>query len=515
MVREKFGRNAIGPTGDVLLTAHSLTKSFGATVALRAVDFELLAGETHVLFGENGAGKSTLVKILSGVVSADIGEIRIHGQRVTIGSPATARALGIATVFQDFSLVRTVSVLDNLFLGKEMTHAGLLDRRRMRVRAQRVFETLGIELDPTDRVARLSRAQQQMIEIAKALLDEASIMILDEPTSSLTDRETQHLFRIIDGFKRSGGAVVFISHRIAEVVKHGDRITVLRDGRKVQSMPRGAYNEGALINLITGHAKSDIFPVRHPASDEILLRVVGLTTKSGVRDLDFVVHKGEILGLAGLAGSGTSNVGRALVGFERMIAGTMTLDGKAIERPSPRRLRDQGVIYFPADRHEDAILPTRSVGDNISIGALERFTSALGFINARAERTEIAKATERLQIKMATPGASIMSLSGGNQQKVVLARAFLRDFCLLILDDPTVGVDIQTKTEIYRWLFGLLATGVAIILISSDLEELLALSHTVLVLRDGRSAAPLLAVDKITKEQVLELFFRGTHARAF
>ena len=497
---------------EVLLAANALSKSFGATVALQSVDFELLGGETHILFGENGAGKSTLVKILSGVIRADTGEIRVRGERVSIASPSSARALGIAAVFQEFSLVGTISVLDNLFLGKEITRAGFIDRRAMAARARSVFETLRIDTDLTSNVGDLGRAQQQMIEIAKALLDEATVLILDEPTSSLTERESRHLFWVLEAFKGSGGGVVFISHRIDEVMEHGDRITVLRDGRKIRSLEHGHYDEGSLIRLLTGHDKSDIFPERQEIRDETLLRVRGIGDAKRRAEFSFTVRKGEVLGIAGLAGSGTSEVGRALIGLEKIVSGKITLGDEVILRPSPRRLLDRGAIYFPADRIVEAILPTRPVTENASIEALSLFTSKLGVIDRKRERDTIGRATSRLQVKMDSADVPITSLSGGNQQKVVLSRAFLREFRLLILDDPTIGVDIQTKMEIYRLLSDMSASGLAVILISSDLEELLALSHRVLVLRDGCSAGRALS-EAASKEQILELFFEGSDAR--
>jgi len=499
---------------NALLATSALSKSFGATAALRDIDFELLRGETHVLFGENGAGKSTLVKILAGVIPPDAGEIRLIGRPVTITSPASARAHGIVTVFQDFSVVPTISVLDNLFLGKEMTRAGWLDRRQMALRARAVFEKLHIDLELKSDVDSLSRAQQQMVEISKALLDEAQVLILDEPTSSLTKQESKHLFWVLEEFKRSGGGVIFISHRLDEVIEHGDRITVLRDGRKVQTLAQGRYNESSLIRLLTGHDKDAIFPPRHRMSDDEFLRVDRLATASGLQDISFCVRKGEVFGIAGLAGSGTSDLGRAIIGLEKLTFGEIMLQGHAIDRPSPRTLLDQGVIYFPADRHREAILPNRSVAENVSLEALPLFTSKFGFINARREYAQISTTTALLNVRMASTDAQITSLSGGNQQKAVLGRAFMRRFRLLVLDDPTIGVDIQTKVEIYRLLSDMSASGVAIVLISSDLEELLALSHTILVLRHGRSASPCLPAETASKERILELFFGGGDARA-
>jgi ribose transport system ATP-binding protein len=499
---------------DALLSTSALSKSFGATAALQDVDFELLGGETHVLFGENGAGKSTLVKILAGVITPDAGEIRLRGQPIAITSPASARAHGIATVFQDFSVVSTISVLDNLFLGKEISCAGWLDRRQMAVRAHTIFEKLHVDIELKSSVETLGRAQQQMVEISKALLDEARVLILDEPTSSLTERESKHLFWVLEEFKRSGGGVVFISHRLDEVMQHGDRITVLRDGRKVRTLEQGRYDEGSLIRLLTGHDKGTIFPPRHRMSKDVFLRIDRLATGSGLQDISFSVHKGEVFGIGGLAGSGTSDLGRAIAGLEKVTFGEIIIDGHAIDQPSPRTLLDHGAIYFPADRLREAILPNRSVAENVSLEALPLFTSKLGFINTRRERAEISAATARLHVKMASADAPISSLSGGNQQKAVLARAFMRRFRLLVLDDPTIGVDIQTKVEIYRLLSDMSASGAAIVLISSDLEELLALSHMILVLRHGRSASPSLPTETASKGRILELFFGGGDARA-
>ncbi len=495
----------------MLLEARSLSKSFGITRALDAVDFDLSGAETHVLFGENGAGKSTLVKILSGAYAPDAGSISVAGRPAEIGSPAAARALGIATVFQDFSLIPTISALDNLFLGKEQRTWGLLDRQAMRSRARQVCERLQLDIDLGRRVDRLGRADQQMLEIAKALLGDARILILDEPTSSLTESESARLFSVVADLKRHGCGVILISHRLDEVIREGDRITVLRDGRIVRTVRRGEVDEESLVEMITGSSRSALFPPRGAATDDVAVRFEAVSSR-GLDDVSFTLRRGEILGLAGLAGSGTTAIARVLFGLEPITAGRIIVDGRAIKRPTPRQMLANGVVFFPSDRHAEGLLPMRSVKENLTLEALARRFSPAGVI-AHGEEADAARATTaRLKVKMNGIDDVITSLSGGNQQKVMLGRGLLRDFRIMVLDDPTIGVDMQTKAEIYRLLAAEAARGVAVLIVSSDLDELIGLAHRILVMQDGRISGDPLGTEGRSKKDFLPRFFAGAAA---
>ncbi|WP_376743806.1 sugar ABC transporter ATP-binding protein [Ensifer canadensis] len=487
------------------LQVNNVCKSFGATQALRGVDLSLNPKETVVLFGENGAGKSTLVKILSGAYKADSGTIVVNGERVQIQSPNDARKKGIATVFQEFSLAPSLSVLDNLFLGRERSRHGLLDRRRMRQEARAIFDSLGVSVDLDSRVDAVDRATQQMVEIAKSMLDEACILILDEPTSSLTESETRTLFSALDRLKDSGCGIIYISHRMEEVLQQADRVTVLRDGETITSFSRGQYSEGDLIKQLIGQDNRDIYPAKSFPTDQSGMSIDGLCAAE-LKDISFTLHRGEILGVAGLTGSGTTQLGRALFGLDSIAAGSVRVGGTMISEPSPRRMLDSGVIYFSSNRLDEGILPTRSVSENIAVEALDSLLSRAGVVMRSRQSSAVASVVERLKIK-ASPGANILELSGGNQQKAVLARGMLRKFNVMIMDDPTIGVDLQTKREIYQILQELAAEGAAILLISSDIEELIGLSHRILVLCEGRMAADAVETDATNKPSLLKLFF--------
>jgi ribose transport system ATP-binding protein len=491
-----------------LLETRSISKSFGITRALDNVDFTVTGGETHILFGENGAGKSTLVKILSGAYRADSGSIVMEGTPVEIHSPTDARQHGIATVFQDFSLVPTICALDNLFLGKERTSWGFLNRGSMRGRAKAIFERLHLSVDLGARVSELGRADQQMVEIAKALLNNVRVLILDEPTSSLTEDEAERLFVVLEDLKRAGCGVVLISHRLDEVLRQGDRITVLRDGAVVSTVRRGEVDEDALIQMITGTSRTALFPPQSSPGTELALSFDNVSS-GGLKDVSFALHRGEILGIAGLAGSGTTQVARALFGLDRHTAGTIRIDGIAVKRPEPREMLRRGVIFFPSDRLAEGLLPVRSVKENLTIEALAtRFVTG-GFVD-RGQETETARAiAAQLMVKMSSIDAAITDLSGGNQQKIMLARGLLRDFKVLILDDPTIGVDMQTKAEIYRLLSKLAQQGVAILIVSSDLDELIGLANRILVMCEGRMAAAPQPTLGRHKRDFLSLFFPG------
>ncbi|KRD72095.1 sugar ABC transporter ATP-binding protein [Ensifer sp. Root278] len=487
------------------LQVNDVCKSFGATQALRGVNLSLSPSETLVLFGENGAGKSTLVKILSGAYRADSGTIAVNGERVQIQSPNDARKKGIATVFQEFSLAPSLSVLDNLFLGRERAQHGLLRRRRMREEAGAIFASLGVDVDLDRRVDTVDRATQQMVEIAKSMLDEACILILDEPTSSLTESETRTLFSALGRLKDRGCGIIYISHRMEEVIEQADRVSVLRDGETITSFSRGQYSEGDLITQLIGQDHKNIYPAKSCPTEQPGMSVRGLCAGE-LKDISFTLHRGEILGVAGLSGSGTTQLGRALFGLDRVTGGSVHVGERPIDDPSPQRMLESRVIYFSSNRLEEGILPTRTVSENIAIEALTNLLSRAGMVRRSAQQDAVASVIQRLKIK-ASPGANVLELSGGNQQKAVLSRGMLRKFDVLIMDDPTIGVDLQTKREIYQILQELADEGAAILLISSDIEELIGLSHRILILCEGKMAADVVETDATNKPSLLQLFF--------
>lgn len=487
------------------LHVESVSKAFGATHALRGVTLSLFAGETLVLFGENGAGKSTLVKILSGAYASDSGTIAVNGEVVQIQSPNDARKKGIATVFQEFSLAPSLSVLDNLFLGRERSRWGFLTRYQMRQEARAIFARLGIDVDLDRRVDSIDRATQQMVEIAKSMLDDASILILDEPTSSLTESESRTLFNAVRGLKEQGCGIIYISHRMEEVIEQADRVSVLRDGQTIKNFRRGEYSENDLIAQLVGDDHASIYPAKGIPSAQSAISVERLNS-SGLKDITFTLNQGEVLGVAGLSGSGTTQLGRALFGLQAISSGTVSIKGVQIPKPSPRRMLDDNVIYFSSNRLGEGILPTRSVCENIAIEAIGAQFSSAGMVRRSKQQGAVASLISRLKIK-ATQRSNILELSGGNQQKAVLARGMLRKFDVLIMDDPTIGVDLQTKREIYQILQGLAAEGAAILLISSDIEELIGLSHRILVLCEGKMAADVVETKTTNKPSLLKLFF--------
>ena len=488
-----------------LLHARGITKVFPGVRALDNVSFELNTGEVHVLFGENGAGKSTLIKILSGSSIPDGGEIRLNGRLEIFRSPVEARHCGISAVYQEFSLVPQLTVLENLCLGSETGRWGFLDKPAMVRRAKEALRNLGFHLDLTTRVGDLNRAGRQMTEIAKAFQNEISVLILDEPTASLTDREVDQLFHTIRKLTREGVGVVYISHRMDELKRIGDRITVLRDGRNVGTLAMADADENQLIAMMTGRRFDDIFPTITHQPGEILLQVEDLSTEAGLGDIRFDLRAGEILGVAGLVGSGKSRVGRAVFGLDRISRGGIRFGGRRLNRITPRRSIERGIIYSPADRHKEGLVLCRSVKENqtlVSVPLFERF----GFIDRRREAETVTAIIDKMNVRPGDIHQTIGHLSGGNQQKVVLARGLTRDTRLFIFDEASCGVDVGAKHEIYLFLKEQAERGAAMLFISSEIPEVLHLSHRIMVMHAGRMAAILTRADA-TEERILSYCF--------
>jgi len=499
-----------------LLTLRGVSKSFVGIKALEDVDFDLKAGEVHVLFGENGAGKSTLINIIAGVLRPDHGVLTLQGQNKRLSSVVDARKSGIAAVFQEFSLAPDLAVEENLFLGVEPGRMGLLSKRAIRRQAKAALANLGFRLDPAARVGSLSRAEQQMVEITKAVLTEPKVIIFDEPTASLTEREVRELFRLIGRLKAEGVGIVYITHRISEIFEIGDRVTVMRDGRKIQTVALEDVDATRIVELMTGRHIGNLYPTIAHKPGRTLLRLDKLQTADGsVRGVALEVRAGEIVGLAGLVGCGKSEIGRACFGLCRLAMGSsIAFGGDLITRPTPRRMLKRGLQYVPSDRRREGLMFERSTRENISLPMLaDSELSRAGFLRRSVERARARHLAEKMGVTPLQMESPVIQYSGGNQQKVVLAKIMSQDMKLLILDEPTVGVDVASKAEIYGFLAGLIETGVGILLISSDLPEVLNLSHRVYVIHDGEVRSHLAGSD-ISERNVLHSFFNNDAARS-
>jgi ribose transport system ATP-binding protein len=498
-----------------ILGLSNISKHFPGVKALSEVDFDLRQGEVHVLFGENGAGKSTLINIIAGSFAPDAGTIMFRGEPLRLSSPHHARELGINAVFQEFSLVPTLSVQDNLYLGRELKRGGLLDKRAMARGARATLDGLGFHVDPGAQVARLSRAEQQMVEIAKAIQSSPSVLILDEPTASLTENEANQLFAVVESLKTSGIGIIYITHRMQEIRRIADRITVLRDGRHVTTVAAGGISEQRLVELMTGRTIEAFYPTVQGNPQRVMVKVNGLSLPGGrVHDVSITVRAGEIVGLAGLVGSGKSEVGRAIFGAEPLSQGSIAIGGQAVRDPSPGEMLARGVVYIPPDRRAEGLVSTRSVRENMSLASLDRPTfSRMGLLRRREERKVVRDVAHRLNLRPPDVERQVAYFSGGNQQKVVLGRGLTRDVQVFIFDEPTTGVDVGAKVEIYGFIKDLCEQGAAVLLISSDLPELLHLSHRAYVMHRGEVRAEL-AGDALTEEAVLANFFDRQDAPA-
>jgi rhamnose transport system ATP-binding protein len=478
-----------------------VSKRFGATQALADVSLALLPGEIHGLVGENGAGKSTVVKVLAGIHVPDSGSVVVDGKPVLLHGPAHARSLGIAVVHQEPRLFPDLTVAENVFMGHAPTgRLGTLSWRDMRRAADQIFESLSVHLDSRDLVRGLSMADQQLIEIAKALSIEARVLVLDEPTASLSAHEVERLFAIVRQTRERGVAVLFVSHRLEEVFDLCDRATVLRDGRHVITAPTSELNTAALVRHMVGRAVS-LFPRGAAKIGDVLLDVRNLTRVGAFRDISFSVRSGEIVGLAGLVGAGRTEVARVLFGLDRADSGEVRLDGKRVRFATASAALGAGLAYVPEDRHLDGLVEGFSIAENVTLPILPRLFPRLFLRNSR-ERELADGYIERLRIRSTGAGELIEALSGGNQQKVVIAKWLATNPRVLILDEPTRGVDIGAKVEVHRIISDLAASGLGIVLISSELPEVLAMSDRILVLHEGRIAAEIPRAEA-TEEKVM------------
>jgi len=483
------------------LRMRGIRKSFPGVIALDGVELDVCQGEVHVLLGENGAGKSTLMKVLSGAIGSDAGEIELAGQRVEIEGPAHAQALGIRIIYQEFNLVPQLSAAENIFLGKEPTHGlGLVDRRRLNREALGRLEELGVHIDPARPVRELGVAQQQMVEVAKALHGEARLLIMDEPTSALTKSEIDALFAAIRRLTAQGVAVVYISHRLEEVERIGTRVTVLRDGKHVATHRVGEVSLAELIRLMANRELKEHYPKRRVPRGEELLRVEGL--RGGMlHDVAFSLHRGEVVGLTGLLGAGRTEVARAITGADPPAHGQVTIKGEAGRPRAPRDAIRRGVGFLPEDRKTQGLVLGRSVKENLALPSAPRL-SRFGWMDGAAEEALAAREVQDLGIRTPSLEQKVVLLSGGNQQKVVLGKWLAAEMDVLVMDEPTRGIDVAAKVEIYEEMNRLTARGAGILMISSELPELLGMSDRILVMRQGRIVAEMDAAG-VSQEQVL------------
>jgi ribose transport system ATP-binding protein len=495
--------------GRPLLHTRFITKDYPGVRALDSVNFELHPGEVHVLFGENGAGKSTLISILAGATRPSSGQVLFKDEPVELASVHEARELGISAVFQEFSLIPQMTVEENLVLGAEPVRRGILDRREIRREARELLDELAFDIEPGKRVEHLTRAEQQMVEIAKAFRSDLSVLILDEPTASLTNLETDQLFGLISDLTARGVGIVYITHRMAEIRRIGDRITILRDGRYVDTVDAATTSDDELVRLMTGRVVGSVFPEFEPAPPgERVLEVTDVTVVSGVlRDISLHVCAGEIIGLAGLVGSGKSRIMQACFGALHIEKGEVRLSGKPITNSSPGANIRNGFLYLPSDRRREGLMMMRSVRENMALASLNTRPFSRGlFLDRRGERDAVNRLAERLNLSPRKVERAVDHFSGGNQQKTMLARSLARDFKIIAFDEPTVGVDVATRAAIYEFIVGLASEGVAIVLVSSDLPEILNLTSRAYVLYRGSVRAELQKKD-LTEENVLANFF--------
>jgi ABC-type sugar transport system ATPase subunit len=472
--------------------------------ALRGVDLRLSSGEVLALLGENGAGKSTLMKILGGAQPADAGSILLDGRPVSLRTPLEAARAGIAVIYQEFNLVPALSAVENIFLGRESTRGGFIARADERRRARALFDRLGADLDPGAPCRELSTAQQQLVEIAKALASEARLLVMDEPTAALTAHEVERLFTVIRDLQRQGLGIIYISHRLEEITAIADRVIVLRDGRNVGEQPIGAVTRRSLIEMMVGREMQNEFPPRAPSIGEGGLEVSGLRRGRAVRGVSFTARRGEIVGLAGLVGAGRTETARLIFGADAREAGEMRLDGRLLDIRSPQDAIAAGIGLLTEDRKRQGLVLPHPVLENFGLPNLDRF-SRHGFVDWRREAAEFAGYVERLGIRIAGPEQPAVHLSGGNQQKVVLAKWLARHCEVLIFDEPTRGIDAGAKYEIYQLLNDLAARGKVVIMISSELPELIGVADRILVMHEGRLTGEIADARAATQEDIMHL----------
>jgi ABC-type sugar transport system ATPase subunit len=502
----KSPQSAIRNPQSAILQMLGITKSFPGARALAGVDFAARRGEVHALVGENGAGKSTLMKILAGVVRKDGGEISFDGREINPQNAAEAQALGVSLVHQELSLAPNLTVAENIFVRREPRRFGplsLIDWRRLNARAKELLDQFELEIAPDAPVKDLSLAKRQIVEIAKALAVEAKLLVLDEPTSSLEAHEVELLFKLLRRLAERGLGLVYITHRMDEIFRIADRVTVLRDGRLVGTRERGETDAGEIIKMMVGRELENLYPPKASRAGEVIFELRGLTARGKFKDVNLAVRRGEILGLAGLIGSGRTEAMMAAIGHARLDGGEVLIDGRRVRMDSPRGARRLGVVYSPEDRKYQGLFLAQSVRANVIAASLDECAAA-GLMRRSVEQRLSAGFTRDLAIKTPDLERAVGALSGGNQQKVLLAKWLATRPRVLIVDEPTRGVDVGSKSEIHHLLRRFTEAGGAVIMISSELPEILGMSDRVAVFHEGRVAGEL-RCDEATEEKIMRL----------
>lgn len=481
-----------------------ISKSFSGNRVLDQVDFQLLRGEIHALMGENGAGKSTLIKILTGIYERDAGQVFIKGKEVHFKNPKEAEQTGIAVIHQELNIIPYLTVYENMFLGNELTvgRFGITRDKEMKRKTKEYLNRLGIEIDPNTEAGNLSVGQQQMIEIARAVAANTEVLIMDEPTAALTDREIEALFKVISSLKEQGVGIVYISHRMEEIFQICDRISVLRDGKFIDSKEVAKTNFDEIVKLMVGRQLGERFPERDTKIGQERFRVENLTSKGSFENISFSIQQGEIVGVAGLMGAGRSEIMQAIFGYRSLDSGKMFIDGKEVTIKSPYEAIQAGIAFVTEDRKSQGLILDLSVRENLSITTLDKISSK-SMISTKSEMSLVDEMIEKLHVKTSGREISVKSLSGGNQQKIVIGKWLGIDPKILILDEPTRGVDVGAKKEIYQLMNELTKQGVSIIMVSSELPEILGMSDRVLVIHEGKLAS-VLNKSEATQENIMQ-----------
>ena len=489
---------------DVILSMEHIDKVFPGVKALSDVSLEVRRGEVHALMGENGAGKSTLMKVLYGIYPCDGGTITFDGKTVGTHTQHEALHMGIAMIHQEISLATNMSVAENIWVGRTpMTKLGLVDFKKLYAMTQEILDDVGLDIDPKVKVRDLSVAQMQMVEVARAVSYNAKLIIMDEPTSSLSKKEIQVLYRIIRTMKSRQVSVIIITHKIDEVFEISDRITVLRDGRRTGDADIHSITEDDLIRMMVGRELTEMFPKQESEIGEVLLEVEHLSSAGVFEDVSFCVHRGEILGVSGLIGAGRTEIMKAVFGIDKKDSGTIRIGGEPVNIRSPRDAIAHGIAMVTEDRKMEGLSLVRSSKENMTIVNLNKYSKG-GIVNSKAELGDVEKMIRMLAIKLSSPKQVVNSLSGGNQQKVIIAKWLLKKPKILIIDEPTRGIDVGAKSEIHRIISSLACQGMAVILVSSELPEILGMSDRVIVIHEGHLKGELTR-QEATQEKIMAL----------
>jgi len=501
-----------------VLEMRNISKTFASTKALTNVSLTVYPGEVHALMGENGAGKSTLMKVLSGAYTADPGgSVLVDGKEIVAGGPVRAKANGIAVIYQELSLAPNLTVAQNMFLGTEPSRYGVVDRSSARSRAEPILKQLGIGFGPSQLVATLSLGERQMVEIARALTTNAKIIVMDEPTTSLTSRETERLFEVIASLKARGIAIIYISHRMEEIYALADRVSVLRDSAYVGTLERNELSAEKLVSMMVGRDLSSFYKKEHRAPQEAARTVLSVRDVGDGRRVlgcSFDAKAGEVLGIAGLVGSGRTELARLIFGADPKTTGAVSLEGRDLIISGPRDAMDAGIAYLTEDRKGLGLFLDMTINENINIGVIGKDAGRGGILNFAAAKERAARAIKSLSIRTLSASINVGALSGGNQQKALIARLLETEPKVIIFDEPTRGVDVGAKSEIYRIIDELAQSGIAIVVISSDLPEILGIADRVLVMREGRIAGEVVATaDQPISQEAIMAYSTGSASK--